>query len=190
MTGRNTYINLAYCNVLWTNLSLKQSAVLLMFNMIAWGYFSALKLVCCVFLCVFHSSWSLGPRSTPGIEVVSDTRPAAAKTAVGLRDRSSSIPLTPPPRSPPFTMESRCRENPHPPQITETTPRYFLRTFTKLFVKECTLFYQEVIWSFWHSNLSVNSSPWPYKLILTQMASHCHNACHNNSDSKSNRSED
>ncbi len=62
---------------------------------------------------------------TPGIEAVSDTRPAAVKTAVARRGLSSLTPPTPPPRTPLFTMESRCQENPHQQQIKEMTRRYF-----------------------------------------------------------------
>lgn len=54
-----------------------------------------------------------------GIEVVNDTKPAAAKTAVALRGPSSSIPPTRRPKTPQFTMESLCLENPHQEQIRE-----------------------------------------------------------------------
>lgn len=72
-----------------------------------------------------RSSWPLCVRSTPGTEAVSGTRrPAAAKTVAALRGPSSSTLPTPPPRNLPFTMASRCQENPYQRRITAMTPRY------------------------------------------------------------------
>lgn len=53
----------------------------------------------------------------PEIEAVSDTKPAAAKTAIAPRDRWSSTPPTHRPRTPPSTTASRCPENPRQPKM-------------------------------------------------------------------------
>lgn len=61
----------------------------------------------------------------PEIEAVSDTKPAAVKTAAARRDLWSSIPPTLLPKTPQFITENRCLESPHLQQNKEMRRRYW-----------------------------------------------------------------
>lgn len=147
----------------------------------AWGYVSVLKFMCLYFSCtVRHGLWVCGrlQRSKPWKAQGQQQQRQQSVWEVG-RHQPPWHPLPGVPRS---QWRAAARRTHTSSRSRRWRPGIFYGTLywtnTKLFAKECTLFYQEVIWSFWPSNLSVNSSPWPYKLILTQLAAHCHNAWH------------